>query len=118
MMKLKFDLTSGRAFIDENSLSFMDENDFQNSNIYQYLKENHNLEKHIPRHYTLKSIIWMDKEFEMILRPFFSKTFPFMIQLIDKSGDYYSCIHDWDKVANTEMLNKEIEMLAEWLRKK
>lgn len=118
MMKFELDIKNGRIDIDNNIVSVLDETSFQSTKIFEYLNDKGRIKKSTPHHYIIDSVLWFDREFELIVRPVFNEKFPFTVQLIDKNGFYYSCINDWNKVSDVAMLNDEVNSLYKWLAEK
>jgi hypothetical protein len=115
MIDFEVNIADGKVQLDNNYLLIQREDEFIVSELYKYLESKNKIQRLIPYHYTVNTVLWFDKKFELIIRPLCFSNFPFMVQLIYKEGEYFKTINDWDKVSNIDMLNKEVDFLSRWV---
>lgn len=115
MINFKINVVNGKVELDNKCLLIQREEEFITSDLYKYLESENKMQKLIPHHYTVNTVLWSGKEFEIIIQPLCFSNLPFTVQLIYKEGGYSKAINDWNKVSNIDMLNKEVEFLYQWV---
>lgn len=115
MIDFKINMVNGKVELDNKCLLIQGEGEFITSDFYKYLESKNKMQKLIPYHYTVNTVLWSGKEFEVIIQPLCFSNLPFTVKLIYKEGEHYKAINDWNKVSNIDMLSKEVDFLYQWL---
>ncbi|MEH3776736.1 hypothetical protein POW02_22320 [Enterobacter asburiae] len=115
MIDFKINVVNGKVELDNKCLLIQGESEFITSDLYKYLESKNKMQKLIPYHYTVNTVLWSGKEFEVIIQPLCFSNLPFTVKLIYKEGEHYKAINDWNKVSNIDMLSKEVDFLYQWL---
>lgn len=114
MINLNFNPKDGKFTFDGLSLEIDTEEGFCKSKLYQKLNTLNAVKNHMPYHYLIDSVVFFDKEFEINIRPI-CFGFPFMVRLVNKDGEYYKSLKDWNARTNINMLNNSVKSLSDWL---
>lgn len=114
MIDLHIDKVNGAIFLGGVEVDISSEDVFVKSAFYETFFKQGEINELMPHHYLLKSVIFKDKIFEMIVRPI-CYDFPFMIQLIDHDSDYFNSREDWNLKADINMLSQSVRKTSLWL---
>jgi len=117
MMNFNIELKTGEIKVDNLILSSNDktEDNFICSNFFQHLIKANQIKKLMPHHFFVGNVKWENKLFELTIRPQCFDNIPFMLYLVDKQGEYYSSLSNWEKRTEIAMLEREVNHLCEWL---
>ena len=115
MIELEINPITGELNLDGLALEVDNEEGFCTSNLYHQLIKRKAVNKIMPNHYLVDSVVFSDKEFQVTIRPV-CYGFPFMLHLVDKNSQYYNALNDWNARTNIHMLNDSVKSLSDWLK--
>ncbi len=115
MIEFKFNPITGELNLDGLPLKIDTEEGFCKCDLYHELVKRKAVNKNMSNHYLVDLVMFLDKEFQVTIRPV-CYGFHFMLHLVDKNSQYYKSLNDWNAQTNVHMLNESVKSLSDWLK--